>query len=245
MPNDHIVQLYEHPDALEQAVRVFLDEGLRRGEGVLVVAGKSREGWLSRSGHDVDALKASGQLTVLDADATMAKFLVQGIPDWTAFRESIGGLLSAVRAGGRPSIRIYGEMVDVLWQQGRLAAAIRLEEFWNDLAKLIPFSLFCAYRINLHDKPTRAEPLQDIYRVHHHLVPSPDYVHLEQAVYASIEEVLGGEQLVMLKSLMNRGAHPTQLPNVQAMLLWMREYMPLTADKVLSRSRQRYERATP
>lgn len=243
---DHLVQLYEIPSAIEQTVSLFIQKGLGNDEGVIVMARKAAaEAFLSRVDQDVEALKATGQLTVLEAEAALSKFLVQGIPDWNAFRESIGGLISAVRAGGRPAVRIYADVVDVLWQQGRLSAAIRLEALWNDLAKLMPFALFCAYRISISDKPTKAEPLQDIYRVHSHLIPSPDYVHLEQAVYDSIEEVLGNEQLLMLKSLMNKGAHPVQAPNVQAMLLWMREYMPLTADKVLARSRQRYEHTAP
>jgi hypothetical protein len=41
--------------------------------------------------------------------------------------------------------RIYGQMVDVLWKEGRQDAAIRLELLWNELANAQPFSLMCGY----------------------------------------------------------------------------------------------------
>lgn len=33
-----------------------------------------------------------------------------------------------------PNVTVFGEMVVLLWQQRRYAAAIRLEMLWNDLA---------------------------------------------------------------------------------------------------------------
>jgi signal transduction histidine kinase len=38
-------------------------------------------------------------------------------------------------------------MVAILWKDGNRDAAIRLEELWNELAKIHPFALFCAYPI--------------------------------------------------------------------------------------------------
>jgi len=54
-------------------------------------------------------------------------------------------------------VRAYGEMVDVLWQRGERDAAIRLEEFWNDLARLQTFSLLCAYCIDHLDPQAYAD----------------------------------------------------------------------------------------
>ena len=49
--------------------------------------------------------------------------------------------------GGRPNctVRIYGQMVDVLWKNGQQEAAIRLETLWNQLANTQAFSLLCGY----------------------------------------------------------------------------------------------------
>ena len=43
---------------------------------------------------------------------------------------------------------IYGEMVGLLWDRGQAVAAMRLEDFWNELAMDLPFTLLCGYRTN-------------------------------------------------------------------------------------------------
>jgi hypothetical protein len=43
------------------------------------------------------------------------------------------------------TVRIFGQMVDVLWQRGEHHAAIRLEVLWNELAHTQAFSLLCGY----------------------------------------------------------------------------------------------------
>ncbi len=81
-------------------------------------------------------------------------------------------------------MRAYGEMVDVLWQRGERDAAIRLEEFWNDLAKLQTFSLLCAYEMDPLD-PAAYHPLECVCKVHTHLIPAADYRRFNQAVVGS------------------------------------------------------------
>jgi hypothetical protein len=48
-------------------------------------------------------------------------------------------------ADGR--VRIFGQMVDVLWQRGERNAAIQLEVLWNELAQTEAFSLLCGYAV--------------------------------------------------------------------------------------------------
>ena len=45
-------------------------------------------------------------------------------------------------------VRAFGEMVALLWSEGNQAAAIRLEELWNELALSQTFCLFCAYSMD-------------------------------------------------------------------------------------------------
>ena len=42
-------------------------------------------------------------------------------------------------------VRIYGEMVDVLWSRGREDAALSLEILWNQLIAGRKCSLLCGY----------------------------------------------------------------------------------------------------
>ena len=64
-------------------------------------------------------------------------------------------------------VRAYGEMVDVLWQNGQDVAAIRLEMLWNKLAATQAFSLLCGYAMGTFYKDSG---LSDIHRQHSHVV---------------------------------------------------------------------------
>ena len=91
-------------------------------------------------------MQQSGQLCTLDAQATLDTFMAGGEPQWKPFHEVVGGLIARTRLQF-PAVRAYGGMLDILWQAGRRDPAIRLEELWNELARLQTFSLFCAYFI--------------------------------------------------------------------------------------------------
>ena len=67
-----------------------------------------------------------------------------GAPNWSLFHPCIGRTIAELRLQ-YPAVRAYGEMVDALWQRGEREAAMRLEDFWNELARLQTFSLLCAY----------------------------------------------------------------------------------------------------
>lgn len=64
------------------------------------------------------------------------------------------------------NVRIYGEMVAVLWDEGNVAAAIALEDLWNDLATRYPFSLFCAYPMRAFDTDASIEGYRTICGQH-------------------------------------------------------------------------------
>src|SRR5438128_12400917 len=70
--------------------------------------------------------------------------MIDGSPDPERFAEVIGSIITRA-AKGRCHVRIFGELVALLWADGKRAAALRLEELWNDLARTYSFSLFCAY----------------------------------------------------------------------------------------------------
>jgi hypothetical protein len=73
-------------------------------------------------------------------------------------------------------IRAYGEMVDVLWQAGQTAAAIRLEMLWNQLAQTHSFALLCGYSMGHFYKDASQV---EIRRQHTHVVSdSGDHITL-------------------------------------------------------------------
>ena len=58
-------------------------------------------------------------------------------------------------------------MVDVLWQDGLTAAAIRLEMLWNQLAMTHDFSLLCGYAMGSFYKDAG---MRDICAQHSHVI---------------------------------------------------------------------------
>jgi hypothetical protein len=68
-----------------------------------------------------------------------------------------------------------------------------------------------------------------------------DYARLERAVAAALREAVGPvEAGVLEQQLLKRYAAPLDMPRSQAVLLALRETLPLVADTVLQRSRNLY-----
>src|SRR4051812_25068801 len=140
--NRHFAQLHRDPQALTDAVTLYLQTGLRRGNGTVVIASPTHiDLFLTRlreDGLDPGLFLKSGQLELHDAELTLRKFMKHDAPDWEDFRRCMAAVFERVRAFGRGTTRAYGEMVNVLWHEGKQDAAIRLEEYWNELARLYP-----------------------------------------------------------------------------------------------------------
>jgi hypothetical protein len=67
-----------------------------------------------------------------------------------------------------PYLHIYGEMVALLWQQGNEKGTLLLEELWNNLGRLRPFSLLCGYPKNAFRSVEDANCLVSICNAHSH-----------------------------------------------------------------------------
>jgi signal transduction histidine kinase/ActR/RegA family two-component response regulator len=180
--SEHFVQFYEADVFLLDSLSGFIRAGLDAGDACIIVATEAhREGLderLRAFGLDVAAARESGQFVALDAAETLSKFMVDGLPDPVPFNEVIGGLIASV-AGGRPRVRAFGEMVALLWAEGNQAAAIRLEELWNDLGKTHPFSLFCAYPMHGFGGEQFAEPLANVCTTHSRVIPAESFAALD------------------------------------------------------------------
>lgn len=160
----HVVQFYggEFPAG---AVAGFLREGIDQGEVCIVIA---------EPGHikAVDALlDRPGKCVYLDADQTLAKFMVDGRPDRVRFMDSVGDMVQQAAEAGGGKVRAFGEMVVLLCQRGDAEAAHELELLWNEVAARNSLRLLCSYPIAAVEGRSKsmAVPLRD---VHSHAVPS-------------------------------------------------------------------------
>src|SRR5262245_7180993 len=239
---DHFVQIWDDEEFLCEAAAEYIGTGLRRREAAIVVARPSHQAaFVERMEADGVAARAAlrrGQLVLLDAGEALARFTPGGMPDWQSFHELAGGLIAKLRLR-YPAVRVFGEMVDVLWQSGQRAAAMRLEEFWTDLARLQTFSLLCAYRMDNLDAAAYRGPLECVCKGHTHLIPTRDYHGFNDVVTKASEEVLDNPLAQMLLSLSERHRPETAMPQGQATLIWLQHNMPRTAEKVLAQVRAR------
>jgi len=167
----HGVQFYNDPDGLCRIVGSFIGEGLEQGSLAVIIATPDHtariESCLQQRGADVDALKRLCHLITLDARDTLELFMMDGMPNPSAFRRTVGGILTSVRRGREHcTIRAYGEMVDLLWKDGREAAAIRLETLWNQLGSTHDFGLLCGYSMGNFYK---GAAIDEIKSQHSHL----------------------------------------------------------------------------
>jgi signal transduction histidine kinase/ActR/RegA family two-component response regulator len=175
---DHFVQFYEADGFLLNSLSGFIGKAIQSGDGAIVVATEahrhSLDELLQANGLDIVGARARGCYVSLDAAATLAKFMVDGVPDAGRFNEVIGGVVASV-TDGRSRTSAFGEMVALLWAEGNFSAAIRLEELWNELQKLHSFSLFCAYPMNELRGERFVEPHSSVCSLHSRVIPAESY----------------------------------------------------------------------
>ena len=147
-PCEHLVQFYDGDGPFLDALSGFVSGGLRAGEGVIVIATPGHLAALNRrlvlEGVDTEEARAKDQYIVLDAEGTLARFMVNGWPNDERFVLTVTDVITRAGRGGR-RVRAFGEMVALLWAQGHAGATVRLEHLWQRLCERMGFSLFCAY----------------------------------------------------------------------------------------------------
>ena len=162
---NHVVHFYGADDELADSVGRYLADGLRSGEGVVVVATAPHrlafEAVLARHGLDADEERRAGRLLTADASGLLGSFLADGLLDHDRFETAASALIGRAAAGGR-QVRVYAEMVALLWDAGDVALAIELEDRWNELGARQPFCLLCGYPASALAEPGAAGPARDV-----------------------------------------------------------------------------------
>jgi hypothetical protein len=245
-PSDHIVQLYQDEDFLNRAVCRFAGAALANGEGIILVPTLTH--WnairprLEAEGVDVEAARERGQLTVVDADGFLPRFMRDALPDSPMFLGLAADVIGQAHDGGRyPRVRWWGEMVDVLWERGDVAASMQLEDLFDHLAHEHDIAIFCSFLMDNFDGDVHARMLPRLGTNHSHLIPVEDYARLERAVADALRETVGPQEARELEDqLLSEYRQPFDMPRAQALLLALRQVIPAVADPVLQRSREQY-----
>jgi hypothetical protein len=249
-PRDHVVQLYQDPDFLNRAVCRFAAAALANGEGVILVPTvrhwNSFRPRLVAEGVDVEAAQKRGQLTIVDADETLLRFMHNAMPDSPVFLGLAGDVVARARAGGRfPKVRWWGEMVNILWERGDVAASMNLEDLFDQLAHKHDIAIFCSFLMDNFNGEIHTRLLPRLGENHSHLIPVEDYTRLERAVADALRDTVGPDEARVLESeLLSRYPAKFSMPRAQALLLALRQVLPTISDSVLQRCGKLYSAET-
>ena len=183
--SSHVVQFYSEDGSLLDGLSRFIGTALGAGDAAVAICTKAHRDGLTRRlkarGFDTNTAVTQGRLVLLDAAETLSKFMIGDVPDAELFREVIGEVLNRARAvaeGENPRVVAFGEMVALLWAQGKPETAIRLEELWNELAETQSFSLRCAYPLRAFNRGDHSELFLKICCKHSGVIPSESYTGL-------------------------------------------------------------------
>jgi hypothetical protein len=241
-----MVQLYQDQDFLNRAVCRFAGAALANGEGLILVP--TAEHWnafrprLVAEGVDVEGAQARGQLTVVDADELLPRFMLGKMPEAPVFLGLAGEVVARARGENRyPKVRWWGEMVNVLWERGNVAASMNLEDLFDQLAHKHDLAIFCSFLMDNFDGNIHTHMLPRLGENHSHLIPVEDYARLETAVAEALRDTVGPDEARVLEGRLLSGYEaPFNMPRAQALLLALRQTLPAVADTVLQRSRNLY-----
>lgn len=174
---EHVVLFYRDQEELASWVSEYLLPAVA-GDGVAIVLAtpdhrESFETRLACAGVDMAAARANGSYLALDASETIRGFMVADWPDPASFWQKITPLLRQAARAGQP-VRVFGEMVAVLWDMGLVNAAIEVEAMWNELGGQYPFSLLCAYPAQSHSCAHHLDALTEVCRAHAEVIGDPN-----------------------------------------------------------------------
>ena len=173
---DHVVLFYRDEQELTARVSEYLLPAVQDGGVAIVIATsdhrRSFERHLADAGVDVAAARARGVYLAPDASETMRGFMVVDCPDPGRFWQAISPLLRQAAQAGQP-VRVFGEMVSLLWDARLIDAAIEVEAMWNELGGQYPFSLLCAYPAQPVSCSHHLDALTEVYHAHTQVIGGP------------------------------------------------------------------------
>ncbi|PYX33687.1 MAG: hypothetical protein DMG80_05170 [Acidobacteria bacterium] len=149
----HEVGFYSDDASLLDGFTQFIETALRARNAVIVIATElHRASLISRlqaRGIDIGTAIEEGRYIALDAARTLSTIMVDNMPDPARLLKVAGDLIrSADQAakGEHPHVVVCGEGAPLLWTQGNVEAAVRLEQLWDEIARSHDLPVFCGYQ---------------------------------------------------------------------------------------------------
>lgn len=150
--SEHLVQFYRDDQVMLRQLESYIGKALSRGSSAVLIATAGRRESLARvlkgRGINLAQVAAEGRYTALDATEVLRILIVDGRPNPLRFAQVVAPVIARATAASLAEterVVTFGEMVGLLWAEGRPEAAIQLEQLWNELGQKYAFSLRCGY----------------------------------------------------------------------------------------------------
>ena len=156
MVRNHEVQFYSDDASFLVSLTHFVEATLEEESKVIVVVTEVTpeavfcQGLQAR-GVDIAAADEQERFVLLDAAEVLSTFMEDAGPSCERFLSTITPLIRSAEIKHKRVV-VFGEGVGVLCAEGRIKAAIELEQLWNELAQTHPVYIRCAY---LNDRRTQ------------------------------------------------------------------------------------------
>jgi CheY-like chemotaxis protein len=154
-PFHHAVAFYDDEARLLDDFARYAEPIVKAGNVFLVLSIASRREKLERSlrsrGVDVDGLTNEGQIRWLVVEEALSSIMVDDWPDEMRFSKLMAPIVAdaTARSTARGTrIAAWGECAPTLWRQGKVEAAVRVEQLWDQMARRHQIETFCSYTTN-------------------------------------------------------------------------------------------------
>jgi hypothetical protein len=174
----HALQFYPGDDFLLDSLVRFISTALGEGDSVFVLATPVHMNGIAErlkaQGIDTKTAATKGRYVTVDAFQVLTLLTVDGKLSRARFDEFIREVflpLEAAAESNPKAVAVCGEVVSLLWAEGKAEAAIELEHFWNEVAERVCCRLRCFYPIASFSDSVQNELFLKLCAEHAHVIP--------------------------------------------------------------------------
>jgi DNA-binding NarL/FixJ family response regulator len=154
----HEVVYCSDPSVLLSSYTNFIATTQSAGDKTIVLATKPRlediYRQLKAQGLSVDVAIKKGNLVPLDVAEVLPQFMVNEMPDPVRFLKAVCPVIDrvATETGSHSRVAACGECAPYLMAQGNVDGAIRVEQLWDQLARVFKLYTLCLYASETFDR---------------------------------------------------------------------------------------------
>lgn len=174
----HRVQFYKQDEYLLSSVVEHLAGSLLCGGVALAfVTPAHREQIYERlQATGVPGEVVESRCILVDASGGLSRFMYNGRPDRQLFTSTLCQLLEPFSAHAEQGIAAFGEMVALLWAEGKYEAAIQLEQLWTEFTTEHGVQLLCAYPLSYFSRADDQELFARVCAHHSSVIPAESFM---------------------------------------------------------------------